>query len=329
MADRTESPGVVDRLLDLTVVPGFTRIGWELRSRRFGPIPSGDGRTVVVTGASTGLGFETARACAEAGASVVLISRDPGRGATALGEIESLLSPGSTASFHPCDLSDLGDVRRLARELAGQLDSIDALVLNAGVLLHRRTVTRDGIELAWATNVVGPYLLEYELLDKLEAAGGRVVMVTSGGAYTQPLSLPQGDLQGSDSDYDGAAVYARTKRAQVALAELQSRQFEGRGISVHAVHPGWADTPGVRESLPTFRRLTGPLLRTAAQGADTVAWLALAAPETVGSGLLWHDRQPRPRHRFPMKAEGEAERLELDAELQRLTGLERPDRSRG
>jgi NAD(P)-dependent dehydrogenase (short-subunit alcohol dehydrogenase family) len=275
----------------------------------------------VITGASTGLGLATARMCAKAGASVVLISRDPERGEAALNEVRGLASRDSSVGFLQCDLSDLDSVRQLAAKLAKSHPAIDALVLNAGVLLHERRITDDGIELAWATNVVGPYLLEQLLLGQREAAAGRVVMVTSGGAYSQRLALPEVDAAGDR--YDGSAVYARTKRAQIALAELQAEQLADRGIAVHAVHPGWADTPGVQDSLPTFRRLTAPLLRDSDQGADTIAWLALADPPELSSGLLWHDRRPRPRHRVPGQAESEAERKALDSELQLLSGLDR------
>ena len=98
---------------------------------------------------------------------------------------------------------------------------------------------------------MGGYLLEELLLGRLAEAGGRVVMVTSGGAYSEAVALPDVDLR--DGPYDGPAVYARTKRAQIALAQLQSEELSELGVTIHAVHPGWADTPGVKTSLPTFR----------------------------------------------------------------------------
>lgn len=311
-----EPPGLLDRLLDLAVVPGFTKIGYALRSRHFGPLPDATGRTVVITGATAGLGLAAARMCASAGASLIFIARDRDRGAEALGQIEPLLKKGAHAVFHPCDMADLDSVRRLAGNLAKAHPRIDALVLNAGVLLQDRTITDDGIELAWATNVVGPWILEQGLLDSLEAADGRIVMVTSGGAYTERLALPGGDLDGGR--YDGPAVYARTKRAQIALTQLHAEMLANRGVAVHATHPGWADTPGVKGSLPTFRRFTAPLLRDANQGADTIAWLALEDADRLGTGLLWHDRRPRPRTRIPGGGDSAAQRRELEAEIARL-----------
>ncbi len=327
MSDEITRPGPLDRLLDLMVAPGFTKFGYAVRSRAFDPLPSATGRTIVITGASTGLGLATARMCATAGASLVLISRDLERGQAGLEVVRQSASRDAEVEFLQCDLSDLDSVRRTAAAIAVAHPAIDALVLNAGVLLPERRITDDGIELAWATNVVGPYLLEQLLLEQLEAAAGRVVMVTSGGAYSQRLALPAVDLTGDG--YDGSAVYARTKRAQIALAELQAGQLAGRGIAVHAVHPGWADTPGVQSSLPTFRRLTAPLLRDSDQGADTIAWLALADPPELSSGLLWHDRRPRPRYRLPGQAESASEREALDRELQLLCGLDRSGAGRG
>ena len=309
-------PGFLDRALDFAVAPGFTKLGYAFRSRAFEPLPDASGRTVVITGATAGLGLATARMCASAGASLVLLARDPERGRVALEQLEPLLKKGAHAVFHPCDMSDLKAVRRLGGNLAKAHPKLDALVLNAGVLLPDRTITEDGIELAWATNVVGPWILEQALLGALEAGSGRVVMVTSGGAYTERLALPDVDLAGDG--YDGPAVYARTKRAQIALTQLHSEQLASRGIAVHAVHPGWADTPGVQGSLPTFRRFTAPLLRNADQGADTIAWLALADSKKLSTGLLWHDRRPRPRTRLLGHSETPAEREALEAEVARL-----------
>jgi NAD(P)-dependent dehydrogenase (short-subunit alcohol dehydrogenase family) len=103
----------------------------------------------------------------------------------------------------------------------------------------------------------------------------------------------------SAGEYNGTTAYARAKRAQVTLTQLWASRLAGDGIAVHAMHPGWADTPGVARSLPTFRRVVGPLLRTAADAADTLVWLAVdeGAPRKE-TGLLWLDRRSRPLHRL-------------------------------
>ena len=94
-------------------------------------------------------------------------------------------------------------------------------------------------------------------------------------------------------------AYARAKRAQVVLTRLWARGLRGTNVVAHAVHPGWADTPGIAASLPRFRRVMGPFLRTPEQGADTIVWLAAAPEPARSSGLLWLDRRPRPFDRLP------------------------------
>ena len=142
-----------------------------------------------------------------------------------------------------------------------------------------------------------PLLTELLLPALCAAAPSRVLWVSSGGMYSEPLSV--GELEMGPDDYDGVTAYARAKRAQVTLTELYADRLLPRGVVVHAMHPGWADTPGVARSLPMFRRMMGPLLRTPADGADTLVWLAANDDEVLAdSGLFWLDRRPRPIHRL-------------------------------
>jgi NAD(P)-dependent dehydrogenase (short-subunit alcohol dehydrogenase family) len=118
------------------------------------------------------------------------------------------------------------------------------------------------------------------------------------------------DLQ-SETAYRGAAAYARTKRGQVILTEMWADRLRDSGVVVHAMHPGWARTPGIESSLPGFNRVMGPLLRTPEQGADTIVWLS-ASPEAAGStGLFWLDRKPRSTHFTTKTQETEADREKL------------------
>ena len=120
-------------------------------------------------------------------------------------------------------------------------------------------------------------------------APSRVLWVSSGGMYSEPLSVDQ--LEMSASDYDGTTAYARAKRAQVTLAELWATRLAAKGISVHSMHPGWADTPGVARSLPRFRRVVGPLLRTPADGVDTLVWLAVEDGDVDDTERRLHRRK--------------------------------------
>jgi NAD(P)-dependent dehydrogenase (short-subunit alcohol dehydrogenase family) len=118
------------------------------------------------------------------------------------------------------------------------------------------------------------------------------------------------DLELDRRAFEGPSFYAHTKRAQVVLTEILA-QRERHGVAFASMHPGWVDTPGLRSSLPRFHRLLRPLLRDARQGADTVVWLATASPTDVPTGLFWHDRRPRPTHRFPTTRETFEDRVRL------------------
>jgi dehydrogenase/reductase SDR family protein 12 len=112
--------------------------------------------------------------------------------------------------------------------------------------------------------------------------------------YTQPL--PVGDWESDRTSYGPTKLYARTKREQVAITRLMAERLRDRGIVVHGMHPGWADTEGVRRWMPAFRTITGPIIRTPDEGADTIVWLGAAPEPLQDTGLFWHDRRPRPTH---------------------------------
>jgi NAD(P)-dependent dehydrogenase (short-subunit alcohol dehydrogenase family) len=208
------------------------------------------------------------------------------------------------------------------RALAGRIDApIHILVNNAGVLLPERSETDEGIESTLATNLLGHFLLTNLLVDKL-ARPARIINVSSGGMYSQRVHVD--DLQMKQGRYDGAVAYARTKRGQVILTELWAQLLESRGVVVHSMHPGWADTPGVSKSLPLFHKLTKPLLRTPAEGADTILWLAASEEGEGSSGQFWHDRRPRSTHRLRGTRETEAERRTLWRRLAELSGYSGP-----
>ena len=204
---------------------------------------------------------------------------------------------GSAVEADLADLSSLEETAAFAARFAEDHDRLDVLVLNAGALTHSYTVTGEGNELTFATQVLSPFLLIRALVPLLEAAApSRVIVVASGGMYTEPLDVDA--LDAASATYDGTKAYARCKRAQVVLAEEWTRELLDTGITVNAMHPGWADTPGLRTALPGFTRVVGPLLRTSAEGADTIVWLA-AAPEAVEiSGLFFLDRRARAKHRL-------------------------------
>jgi NAD(P)-dependent dehydrogenase (short-subunit alcohol dehydrogenase family) len=285
----------LDRLLDRSVVLGYTSIGPALRRTWWLQDPADGalvGKVVAVTGANSGLGKATALGAARLGAEVRMLCRNVEKGQAARREILDEV-PGAALHVDRCDMSDLGSLPGVAETLQREVPRLHALVHNAGVLPPERTETDEGNELTYATHVLGPHVLTHALRGSLAADGdARVVFVTSGGMYTQPLRVD--DPQYTRGEYSGTVAYARTKRMQVHLAEVWARELEAEQVAVHSTHPGWAGTPGLTESLPGFSRVLKPLLRSADSGADTTVWL-LAAPEGhARTGLLWHDRAPRP-----------------------------------
>ena len=292
---------VVDRALEIGLVPSFTRVGCSVRSRldHWRPVDRYDltGRVVVITGATSGLGLAAARVLAADGATVEIVARDATKASAVCEQLRAARLPGGV-DFVVADTADLDAIRSAATEIARRHDRVHALVHNAGALDKMYARSAQGVERTVAGQVVGPFLLTELLLPQLRAAThARVLWVSSGGMYSQALSVAR--LEMGPDDYDATTAYARAKRAQVTLAEMWAEQLRPDGIVVHAMHPGWADTPGVRRSLPTFRRLTGPLLRTPEQGADTIVWLAADDGAPIATtGRFWLDRRPRPIHRL-------------------------------
>lgn len=298
MADLSD---IVDRVIEVPVVPSFTKIGYALRSRLddWDDLDSYDlhGRNYVVTGSSSGLGRFTAQQLAARGAHVVVNSRSHDSAKQSADEIMG--ATGSTeVSIMACDMGELDQVRAAAADLTSRFDRIDGLLHNAGALSNERQENSDGIEATVASQVVGPFLFTSLLVDTLrKAAPGRVITMSSGGMYTAGLTVDH--LQMSESEYGGSEQYARAKRAQVTLNEMWAQRISSSEVVFHAMHPGWADTPGVEASLPTFRKLVGPLLRSSEQGADTMVWLAADDGEpTSTTGEFWLDRRTRPIHKI-------------------------------
>ncbi|WP_439657495.1 SDR family NAD(P)-dependent oxidoreductase [Lentzea sp. HUAS TT2] len=289
---------VLDTVADRLVVPGYSKWGYRLRKGSWSALEPGalNGARAVVTGAGSGIGKATALGLARLGAEVVLAVRDERKGEAARAEIVAAV-PEAVVQIGLCDVSSPESVRRFAAEI----DRLDVLVHNAGVLPQERKVTAEGHELTFATHVLGPLLLT-DLLRPLLAASDdpRVVFVSSGGMYTQRLRGD--DPEYREGTYRGATAYARTKRMQVALVPLLAERYAADGIAVHGMHPGWADTPGVAGSLPGFHKLTGAFLRTSEEGADTIVWLAATSP-APRTGQFWHDRRERPTHLLPTTGE--------------------------
>ena len=317
---------LIDDLAEVLVVPSFTRLGFGLRRRLYG-WPDAEsypmtGRTVVLTGPTSGLGRAAAGSFARMGADLVLVGRDAGRLDCTRAELVAE-TPGLGAITVVADMASLASVRSAAAEILDRSPRIDVIVDNAGTMLPTREVTPEGFERTFATMVLGPFVLVARLLPRLVASpDARLVAVTSGGMYTQ--SLPLDDLAYERGDYNGARAYARAKRAQVALVREWARRLRRTGVVANAMHPGWANTPGLEASLPGFAKLVGPQLRSAAEGVDTMLWLAAAPEARVTTGRLFLDRRTRPFDRVPATRLSPADRATLWETVLALTGEPAP-----
>lgn len=291
---------LVDNALDASVVGGFSRIGYLVRSRAFTPLNSYDltGKTVVVTGPTSGLGLSTVRSLRAMNADLVLVGRQPDKLRAVSDDLISRAGAGKVQSV-TAEMGNLASVVEACRQISDSHTAIDALVHNAGALLDGREVSVSGVEQTIASHVVGPFVMTSLLLPLVRAAHGRVITVSSGGMYAVALSQLQNgqSLEMSPNSYDGTKQYAIAKRAQVTLNQLWAEHETD--VEFHAMHPGWADTPGVESSLPTFRKVMRPLLRSTEQGADTIVWLCAEQSLGAPSGTFWCDRTPRSVHRLP------------------------------
>lgn len=324
MSVRTGIQSLLDTALDRTIVPGYSRIGYRLRHAGWAQDPKQgalSGRTALVTGANRGIGKAIAAGAARLGATVLLTVRDRSSGEQARREIVAS-DPDADVRVEVCDVSDLAAVRAFAADLTTRISTLDVLIHNAGVLPAIRTETLDGHEVTLATHVLGPVLLTELLLPVLAISSDpRVILMSSGGMYTQPL--PANDPEYRHGRYRGATAYARTKRIQVAITPILARRWAVQHVRVYCTHPGWADTAGVASSLPTFRTITGPILRTPEEGADTAVWLAATQP-APRTGGFWHDRRRRPEHYLPLTRFSDRDRQRVWRYCAGAIGIENP-----
>ena len=242
-----------------------------------------DGRRVLVTGATRGIGLETAVRLAGLGADVLVHGRDGARGATALAAVRAASSAAASPALYTADLSTCAGVRGLAAAVLEDCPRLDVLVANAGVYAPERVETADGVELTFAVNVVAPLLLTAELLPALRAAApARVVVVSSASHWTGELHWD--DLQlAAPGVYDGRRAYDRSKLAVLMLTLALARRLEGSGVTAVCLDPGDVATTMLAAGWPELPGIS------VEDGAVTSVYLA-SAPEAAGlSGVYFED----------------------------------------
>jgi dehydrogenase/reductase SDR family protein 12 len=256
-----------------------------------------EGKVVVITGANSGLGKELATYAAAKGAKLYMLCRSKERAEKARDEIVKLTSNDSVEIIL-ADLAEMAQVKSAAAELSGKEGKIDVLICNGGVLLNDRKESSEGLEMTFASHLLGgSYLLSNLLVSKLKSAedNGRVIFVSSGGMYNS--KFPDWETAASSKDsqypYDGNMAYAYAKRGQVLLAERLTKTIPE--ISWVSAHPGWSATPAVDEAYGENKKYLEPF-RTPWEGAEGIAWLMGTKKSSLESGEFYLDRKPQRKH---------------------------------
>jgi NAD(P)-dependent dehydrogenase (short-subunit alcohol dehydrogenase family) len=238
----------------------------------------------LVTGANAGIGFEIARGLARGGFSVALACRDRAKGETARKTIASETRY-PDIELLVVDLASQSSIRVAAREFSQTHDALDVLVNNAGTSSAKRRESPDGVELTFATNVLGYHLLTGQFLELLRRApSARVINTASMMAYGLELD----DVNFKRRRYDASTAYAQSKQADRMLTWALARRLSGTSVTANAFHPGAVNTALLRALAPGFSGITP------AEGADTAIWLATSPNMEGVSGKLWVRRQETP-----------------------------------
>jgi len=276
------------------------------------------GKVCLVTGATSGIGWETARALAAQGATVALVGRDAGRIQRAIVGIRARIPDGRLESYL-ADLSSQEQVRRLAQEFQSRHDRLDVLVNDAGAMFPTRSESVDGIEMTLALNHLAPFLLTNLLLDTLKAsAPSRVITVSSDAHMGASVNLD--DLQLTHG-YGPWRAYGQSKLMNLLFTNELVRRLSGTGVTANALHPGFVASNFGKGEGPLWAgvfTLMRPFMISAEKGAQTVIYLA-SSPEVEGAtGGYYANRKPA-RSSDAARDEAAAQRLWEVSE--RLTGL--------
>eukprot|EP01080_Neovahlkampfia_damariscottae_P001271 gene1271-11358_t len=279
----------------------FQRSGFLSAQKKFDPEDLNvdiSKKVYLVTGANSGLGYETSLAIAQKGGIVHMVCRNPKYGEEAVEKIKTE-TKNENIHLQICDVSLQKDIRQFVKKFLKENQQLNCIVNNAGVLLNKKEMTSEKIDKTIATNTIGTFLLTELLIPLLEKSGNdsRVISVSSGGMYTQKLDDDY-EFKKYDKKWDGALAYGMTKRHQVVLTDFWAKKYVNTGIQFSCMHPGWADTKGVQTSLPTFRETLKNSLRSAAEGADTIVWLAISNNKKMRSenGKFYFDRSSTSPH---------------------------------
>jgi NAD(P)-dependent dehydrogenase (short-subunit alcohol dehydrogenase family) len=249
------------------------------------------GKVCVVTGATAGIGKETALGLAKLGATVVIVARDPQKAARTVDEISRAADNGNV-EWVRADFASLDSVRAAAAEIRKRHGAIQVLVNNAGVANKQRLLSEDGYELTFAVNHLAAFLFTRELLPLLRAgAPSRIVNVSSGAEGYGPIDFD--DLQ-SEKGYRGFAVYGKTKLMNVLFTYELASRLSGTGVTANCLHPGAVATDMLRQLPRWLYAMISPFLSTPEQGAETPIFLA-SSPSVEGVSGGYYEKKKAKR----------------------------------
>jgi NAD(P)-dependent dehydrogenase (short-subunit alcohol dehydrogenase family) len=278
------------------------------------------GKTVVITGATSGIGEVAACTLAQQGARIVLIARDRARGEHSLKRIEAV-APDLHHVVHYANLSRLAEMKRVAEVIAGSEPRIDVLINNAGALFGTRQVTGDALEMTFATNHIAYFVVTNLLLARLQATPGARIVSTASDAHRR-AKLDFGDLQ-SEKAYTGFGMYGRSKLMNILFTRELARRLAGSGVTANCLHPGFvatrfADASGGLTSLMVKGAKKFAL--TPAEGAKTLIYLA-SSPEVDGVTGQYFEKCKEATPTAEAQNDADARRLwEISLQLSGLVG---------
>lgn len=277
-----------------------------------------NGKTVVITGGTSGIGQAAAEKLAGMGARLVLVARDQARGEAALARLRAK-APGVAHRVYYADLSHLAEMKQVALEIAAAEPRIDVLINNAGGMFTRRQVTKDGLEMTFATNHLSYFVLTQLLCERLAASAPARVVNTASHAH-KGAWLDFDDLQ-MERSYSGFRAYGRSKLCNILFTRQLARRLAGTGVTTNSLHPGFVDTRIGDQNKGFGSHVFGFLKKFALspeQGAETIVYLASSDVPAVVSGAYFYKCQVTP----PTKeAQDDDAARRLWQESERLAGL--------
>lgn len=283
------------------------------------------GRVVVLTGGTSGIGEAAALKLAGMGARMVLVARDPQRAEATLARLEKK-SSGENHTVHFADLSSIAETQRVAREIAAAEPCIDVLINNAGVISARRQLTEEGIELTFATNHLAYFVLTQGLLERLLASAPARIVSTASEVH-RGVRIDFDDLQ-SEKAYSGYRVYGKSKLANVLFTRELARRLAGTGVTANCLHPGVVASRFAQPRTVNGREVGGDPSAASflakqgispEDGAETIVYLAFSPEVAGGTGKYFNQsRETAPSKEALDIRSGER----LWEESERLTGVE-------